>query len=87
MSEKQQTTAQPTTTKDYTPARLKIEQEYNDKRTGSGWQRYYKVMTSYFQCTSYVSTCIQEKLSYSGKKQTESEHTPHTMQANAHSHV
>ncbi|XP_034481439.1 tyrosine-protein phosphatase non-receptor type 61F isoform X2 [Drosophila innubila] len=29
-------------TKDNTPARLKIEQEYNDKKTGSGWLRYYK---------------------------------------------
>ncbi|XP_032598680.1 tyrosine-protein phosphatase non-receptor type 61F isoform X2 [Drosophila grimshawi] len=31
-----------TPTKDNTPARLKIEQEYNDKKTGSGWHRYYK---------------------------------------------
>ncbi|XP_034104414.1 tyrosine-protein phosphatase non-receptor type 61F isoform X2 [Drosophila nasuta] len=40
MSEKATTTAAPT--KDNTPARLKIEQEYNDKKTGSGWHRFYK---------------------------------------------
>ncbi|XP_030572774.1 tyrosine-protein phosphatase non-receptor type 61F isoform X1 [Drosophila novamexicana] len=28
--------------RDNTPARLKIEQEYNDKKSGSGWLQYYK---------------------------------------------
>lgn len=72
MSEKQQTTAQPTTTKDYTPARLKIEKEYNDKRTGSGWQRHYKVII--LHPLYVVRTYIQEKLSYSGQKQRVSTH-------------
>lgn len=34
--------------RDNTPARLKIEQEYNDKKSGSGWLQYYKVSTKYY---------------------------------------
>lgn len=82
MSEKQQTTAQPTTTKDYTPARLKIEKEYNDKRTGSGWQRHYKVII--LHPLYVVRTYIQEELSYSGQKQRVSTHR--TQQAGKRTH-
>ncbi|XP_017136645.1 tyrosine-protein phosphatase non-receptor type 61F isoform X1 [Drosophila miranda] len=32
----------PTTTKDNAAARQKIETEYNNKKTGSGWHRFYK---------------------------------------------
>ncbi|XP_022215522.1 tyrosine-protein phosphatase non-receptor type 61F isoform X2 [Drosophila obscura] len=32
----------PTSTKDNAAARQKIETEYNNKKTGSGWHRYYK---------------------------------------------
>jgi len=46
MSEKATTTP----TKDNTPARLKIEQEYKDKKTGPGWMQFYKVSSILLLC-------------------------------------
>lgn len=80
MSEKEQQTtaaAQSTTTKDNTPARLKIEQEYNDKR--SGWQRYYKVTTT---TTSNIHcTCTSRRSTATVEPKAESEHS-HTCRGN-----
>jgi len=65
MSEKTTTTP----TKDNTPARLKIEQEYNDKKTGSGWSRFYKV-------SSILLYIVHPKRgTATGKKQSMSTHT------------
>lgn len=69
MSEKRAATP----TKDNTPARLKIEQEYNDKKNGSGWNRYYKVSVPPYHCTP------KEEQLHTGKKQSTSKH--------AHMHV
>lgn len=88
MSEKEQQTtaaAKSTTTKDNTPARLKIEQEYNDKR--SGWQRYYKVTTTttsniHCTCTSRRSTATVEAKAESGHSHTCRGNNTHTHKQN-----
>lgn len=80
MSEKEQQTtaaAQSTTTKDNTTARLKIEQEYNDKRTG--WQRYYKVTTT--TPSSIHCTCISRRRTATVDAKAKSEHS-HTCSGN-----
>lgn len=85
MSEKEQQTtaaAQSTTTKDNTPARLKIEQEYNDKR--SGWQRYYKVTTT--TTSNNHCTCISRRSTATVEAKAESGHSHTCRGNNTHTH-